>query len=182
MITFNIDSLTPCLKETSTGEIYETEVIRLKRKSFLAKFNKRTGWYVNWSKFEDDVEVYALVLKGTVDVQGLVAVRYDESSKAVHMVWACTAPWNNQNRNDIQVYEGVGGHLFAIAAELSFNRGYGGYVYGDAINYDVFKYYIEKFNASPIHTNINPFRIAIDGENTKKLMEVYNYEWTEEEL
>lgn len=36
--------------------------------------------------------------------------------------------------------------------------------------------------ASPIHTNINPFRIAIDGENTKKLMEVYNYEWTEEEL
>ena len=56
MITFTIDTLTPCLKETSTGEIYETEVIRLKRKSFLAKFNKRTGWYVNWSKFEDGVE------------------------------------------------------------------------------------------------------------------------------
>ena len=68
MITFTIDTLTPCLKETSTGEIYETEVIRLKRKSFLAKFNKRTGWYVNWSKFEDDVEVYAFVLKGTVEV------------------------------------------------------------------------------------------------------------------
>lgn len=182
MITFTIDTLTPCLKDTSTGEIYETEVIRLKRKSFLAKFNKQTGWYVNWSKFEDDVEVYALVLKGTVDVQGLVAIKYDESSKAVHMVWACTAPWNNKNKNGIQLYEGVGGHLFAIAAELSFNCGYEGYVYGDAMNFDVFKYYVEKFHASPILTNMTPYRIAINGENTKKLMEVYNYEWTEEEL
>lgn len=182
MITFTIDTLTPCLKDTSTGEIYETEVIRLKRKSFLAKFNKQTGWYINWSKFEDDVEVYALVLKGTVDVQGLVAIKYDESSKAVHMVWACTAPWNNKNKKGKQLYEGVGGHLFAIAAELSFNRGYEGYVYGDAMNLDVFTYYVEKFHASPILTNTNPYRIAINGENTKKLMEVYNYEWTEEEL
>ena len=26
MITFTIDTLTPCLTETSTGEIFETEV------------------------------------------------------------------------------------------------------------------------------------------------------------
>ena len=37
MITFTIDTLTPCLTETSTGEIFETEVIRLKRKMINIK-------------------------------------------------------------------------------------------------------------------------------------------------
>lgn len=43
MITFKIDGLTPCLREIVSGEIYETEVIRIRRKSFLSKFNKRTS-------------------------------------------------------------------------------------------------------------------------------------------
>lgn len=34
MITFKIDEFAPCLKEVSTGEIYDTEVIQIKRKSF----------------------------------------------------------------------------------------------------------------------------------------------------
>ncbi len=182
MITFTIDALTPCLKETTTGEIYETEVIRLKRKSFLAKFNKRTGWYVNWSKFGDDVEVYALVLKGTVDVQGLLAITCDDLAKAVHIEWACTAPWNNKIQDGTQRYQGVGGHLFAIAAELSFKYGYEGYIFGEASSEKVFDYYVEEFQAMQISTSYEPYRFMIDGENTQKLMEVYNYEWTEEEL
>lgn len=86
MITFSIDEYTPCLQNTITGEIVETEVIRLRRKSFLAKYNKRTGWYVNWSKFGENVEIYALVLKGTVDIQGLIALEDVEQSKAVHIL------------------------------------------------------------------------------------------------
>lgn len=35
MICFEIDEFSPCLREVSTGEIYDTEVVRLKRKSFL---------------------------------------------------------------------------------------------------------------------------------------------------
>lgn len=68
MIPFTIDELTACLKDTTTGDTVETEIIRIKRKSFLAKFNRNTGWYVNWSKFPQGVEVYALVIKGTVDI------------------------------------------------------------------------------------------------------------------
>lgn len=181
MITFTIDTLTPCLKETSTGEIFETEVVRLKRKSFLAKFNKRTGWYVNWSKFDEE-EIYALVLKGTVDVQGLIAIRYDDSAKATYIVWACTAPWNNKVKTGTQTYQGVGGHLFAIAAELSFKHGYEGYVFGDAVNKEVLQHYIENLGAAQIYSRSGLNRFMIEGENTQKLMEVYNYEWTEEEL
>lgn len=182
MITFTIDAITPCLKETRTGEIFDTEVIRLKRKSFLSKFNRRTGWYVNWSKFADEIEVYALVLKGTVDVQGLVAIKYDEYAKAVHIVWACTAPWNNKVEQGTQRYQGGGGHLIAMAAELSFQHGYEGYVFGDAINKEVLQYYIDKFHAFPLSTAGAPHRFMIEGVYSQELMEVYNYEWTEEEL
>lgn len=49
MINVYIDEFTPCLKESETGDILETEVIRIKRKSFLSKFNKKNGWYINWS-------------------------------------------------------------------------------------------------------------------------------------
>ena len=86
MITFIIDETIPCLKDVETGEIYETEVVRLRRKSFLSKFNKRTGWYINWGNFDDTTEIYALVLKGTVDIQGLIAIRFDDENKAVNIV------------------------------------------------------------------------------------------------
>lgn len=39
MITFTIDALTPCLRNTLTGDIVETEVIRIKRKSFLYEWS-----------------------------------------------------------------------------------------------------------------------------------------------
>ena len=87
MICVTVDEMVPCLKEIQTGDIYETEVIRIKRKTVLAKYNKNTGWYVNWSKFPEGTEVYALVLKGTFDVQGMVAVQYDLIAKAVLRSW-----------------------------------------------------------------------------------------------
>jgi hypothetical protein len=50
MICITIDELTTCLNDTVTGETIETEVIRIKRKSFLRKFNQKNGWYVNWEE------------------------------------------------------------------------------------------------------------------------------------
>ena len=58
MITVYIDEITPCLRDTITGDFLDTEVVRLKRKSFLSKFNKKTGWYVNWGKMPSNVEGY----------------------------------------------------------------------------------------------------------------------------
>ena len=49
VIAFKIDDLTPCLTDALTGETFQTEVVELKRKSFLSKFNADTGWYVDWS-------------------------------------------------------------------------------------------------------------------------------------
>lgn len=105
-----IDNLTPCLVDNSTGELVETEVIRIRRKSFLVKYNKQTGWYTNWGSIVKDNEVYALVLKGSVDIQGLVAIRHEASYKATYITWMCTAPHNNPQITCSPKYSGVGGH------------------------------------------------------------------------
>ena len=59
-------------------------------------FNEKTGWYVNWKKLAEKGEkIYALVIKGTTDVQGLIATHNDESNIAVYITWAVAAPQNN---------------------------------------------------------------------------------------
>lgn len=182
MITFKIDELSPCLKNVETGEFYETEVIRLRRKSFLSNFNKKTGWYVNWSEFADEIEIYALVLKGTTDIQGLIALSYDDCAKAVYVHWGCTAPQNNVWQYGEQKFSGVGGHLFAIAGELSVKHGYDGFVYGEAMDKDLYNYYIEEFHALPLPPRNNPFCFMLSDEATQQIREVYDYEWTDESI
>ena len=181
MVPFTIDSLTPCLKSVLTGDIVETEVIRVKRKSFLSKFNERTGWYVDWSQFSAETEIYALVIKGTVDIQGLIAVTDDEQSNAVYINWACTSPANNVWRNGSKLYEGIGGHLFAIAMNISLQRGHGGCVHAIAMDKDILNHYVDAFGAIVIGI-MHPFHFVIEEESAKKIMEVYKYEWSDEEL
>ena len=184
MITFTIDEITACLKDTQTGDIVETEIVRIRRKSFLSKFNERTGWYVNWSKFPEAVEVYALVLKGTMDIQGLVAIEPDNDSQAVHIHWACTAPHNNIWENGTKKYSGVGGHLFAIAGSKSVEYGFGGFVYAEAMDAEILQHYQRNFGAElfPYGLTPHPYRFIIDENNMKKITEVYSYDDSDEEI
>ena len=184
MITFTIDEIVPCLKSVETGDIIETEVVRLKRKSFLAKFNKKTGWYINWSKFDTSVEIYALVLKGTIDIQGLIAITPEKEANAVHINWAVAAPHNNIYQYGIKKYIGVGGHLMAIACKKSIEYGFDGYVYGEAMDEEILDYYIRNFAAElfPYGNPPHPYRFIISDENVKRITEVYNYDDNGEEL
>lgn len=100
MICIEIDELVPCLTDNETGEIVETEVIRIKRKSFLSKYNERTKWYINWAELLKQNEIYAIVLKGTVAIQGLVAIRSDADMQAVFVSWMVATP-QNFSRSDM---------------------------------------------------------------------------------
>ena len=183
MITFKIDELTPCLKLVETGEIYDTEIIRIKRKSVLQKFNSRTGWHCNWAKFDDDVEVYALVLKGTFDIQGLIAIKDVPAANAVHIEWACTAPENNVYEYGTQKFKGVGGHLLAFAGNKSVELGHGGFTFAEAMDSELFNYFINEFGAEPFPfgTPPHPYRFVIDEDTMVPIMEVYNYDDNGEE-
>ncbi len=184
MICFCIDELTPCLKRVDTGDIVETEVITLTRKSFLAKFNKRTGWFINWSQFDRDVIVKALVLKGTVDIQGLIAIKDDPDAQAVHILWACTSPNNNIWLNGEKEYTGVGGHLFAIAGRLSVELGYGGFVYGEAMDAEIEQHYIAHYGAQHFNYGDPPheYRIIISEDSMARIMEEYTYDESGEQI
>ena len=181
MITVWIDDLTPCLIDNETGEIVQTEVIKIGRKSFLSKYNKKNGWYVNWAKLVEENEIYALVIKGTVDIQGLVAVKPIKDFQAVFITWMCAAPVNNKLINEKPKYSGVGGHLFSIATEVSEKMGFGGTLTGYAANKALVSHYCERFDAEAIGI-LHPYHILIDEINAKKIREVYDFEWTEDEL
>ena len=181
MINVIIDEFTPCLKEAKTGELVQTEVIRIRRKSFLKKYNKKNGWYTNWETLADENEIYALVVEGSVDIQGLVALAKDENMKAMYIAWMCTSPENNKLINDEIRYLGVGGHLFAIAAQKSMEYHFDGYMYGYAADRKLLDHYVKVFNGEYIGV-LHPYQFAIDEENARKIMEVYDYEWTDEEI
>lgn len=182
MICVIIDELTPCLKNTSTGEILKTKVFRITQKNMLKNYNSKTGWYVNWGKLLATNEVYALALQETNEIEGLVAIQDVPVSKAVHISWACTAPQNNIWRNGFQKYSGVGGHLFAIAGNRSIQLGYNGFVYGEAVDQELLSYYERQFGAKPFAYGYppHPYRLTIDGPEMSKIVEVYNYEKIEE--
>ena len=93
----------------------------------------------------------------------------------------CTSPDNNKLLTDDIRYLGVGGHLFAIAAQKSVDYGYDGYMYGFDANKELLDHYVETFNGEVIGV-LHPYQFAIDEVNAKKIMEVYDYDWTDEEI
>ena len=181
MINVWIDEFTPCLKDSITGEIIPTEVIRVVRSSFLQKYNEKTGWFVNWASLLDTDEIYALVIKGTVDIQRLVALEKDSDSKAIYISWMVSAPQNNKLLTENVKNIGVGGHLFAIAVDKSIEYGFDGYVYGFAANRELLEHYMKQFNAQFIGMR-HPYQFMIDDVAAQTIREVYDYEWTDAKI
>ncbi len=171
-----IDDIVPCLKDTETGELKDTVVFKIESRSYLKKFKKKDGWHINWNEVPADVEVYALALLDTNEIQGLVGVRNDKDADAVYIHWACTAPQNNKREFGKQKYEGVGGHLFAIAVDKSIQWGHDGAVYGVAANEVLLVHYVKKFHGVYLGV-LHQYHFWIPEDEAKKLLEVYHYEW-----
>ena len=72
-------------------------------------------------------------------------------------------------------YNGVGGHLFAIAARISYEKGYGGFIFMDAKNVELVKHYSKALGAVLIGRP-HPYRMFVDEENAVKLLNKYTFE------
>ena len=171
-----IDDIVPCLRDTETGDIKETVVFKIESRTYLKKFTKYSGWHINWSQVPKDVEIYALALHDNNEIQGLVGLKNNSDAKAAYIHWACTAPHNNKHEYGKQKYEGVGGHLFAIAVDKSLQWGYEGTVFGFAANKEIVDHYVNVFGAYHLGM-LHEYQIVVEGEAAKKLLEVYSYEW-----
>ena len=181
MVTVWLDEITPCLKDTITGDLIETEVLKVQRVSFLRKFNQRNGWYINWAELAKDNEIYALVLAGTVDIQGLVAVQPNKDFGAAYISWMVTAPQNNKDAVETPKYYGVGGHLFAIAIQKSVEYGFGGAVTGFASDKNLLEHYVKWFNTDPVRI-LHPNHFIIEGLSARKVVNDYAYKWSDDKL
>ena len=80
----------------------------------------------------------------------------------------CTTPSNNKTLCDNPKYSGVGGHLFAIAADKSMEYGFEGVMVGYAANAELADRCCKVFKAEHI-AMLHPFQIAICEEESAEL-------------
>ena len=177
MITFAVDTLTSCLVDVDSGKEVDTIVSRIKNTDELTCFSKQSDWYVSWAAFDSNVEIYA-VKTADQEVQGLIALEPEPEQSAVHILWGCTAPHNNPLLTSKKKYMGVGGHLFAVAGNRSRELGFDGFIYGEAANLDLYRYYIDEFGATefPYGYPPHPYRIVVNEKKMASILEVYTYE------
>ena len=123
-----IDARTPCLIERATGKVLETAWHQMRSQDLGGL--KRQGWNFDWAvPMRKGYQVYGLTFKGDKALQGLIALTPDKEHYAIKVDLVESAPYNVGSRGQ---YEGVGSHLFAIAARMSFRYGFDGYVFFEA--------------------------------------------------
>lgn len=171
------DKFVPCLEDSKTGQIFDTVVTKLDTK-VLGEYNKANGWYVNWQQLakQKDTDIYALKIKGSKEIEGLIALKKDEISQTTFIEWMVAAPHNNKEKSltGDKKYNGVGGHLLAIAADKSKEFGYNGCISAYAASDEVLQYYLDKTGALSFGHDRRVFWLDDAAEN---IMRRYNYEY-----
>jgi len=165
-----IDKLTPCLIEVSTGNVLET-VFSIASEDDVSGLKKK-GWLFDWTDESlHKTNIYKLMIKDDYTIQGLVSAEVVRGAVYVHL--AESAP-HNQPPN--KKYNGVGGHLFAIAMKLSLFNGFGGYIFMDAKNQELVDHYVDMLGARRVSTRYHLHRLEVTEEDAQKVIEKYTLE------
>lgn len=163
-IDVEIDEMTPCLKVRATGEKIETKI----SKASLVDVTplRKAGWKFDWKKeLIAEREVLKLTLEGEDEIQGLVSMTPDRASSYVFVHLVESAP-HNIGGNGKMI--GVGGHLFAIAAEASVEMGFDGFVAFEAKT-ALIPHYERELGAQ----RIGSVRMVLDELAAQRLIDIY---------
>lgn len=156
-----IDELTDCLVERQTGAIVDTEY---RQRMNPIRSTEYKGWKFDWKKTEKNgYDIYELFLKDDDVVQGRISLKIDGGVADVDIVES--APHNFSSKGQ---YIGVGGHLFAIACQISLEAGCDGVVAFTSKS-DLVEYYKREVNA----VEIMPRRMVIFEEAAQMLLDKY---------
>jgi hypothetical protein len=165
-----IDKLTPCLVEVATGKVLQTTFC-LALEDDIAGLPAK-GWFFDWADEElRKSNIYKLAVQGDNTIQGLVSAEVIRGAVYVHLVKS--AP---HNRGENKLYEGVGGHLFAIAIKLSIVNGFDGYIFFEAKNTELVAHYSEMLGAARLPTRIHEYRMEVDEQQAHKIIDEYTLE------
>ena len=168
MNNIEIDKLTPCLERLKGNEIVNTSFSLVEKSELLSLKN----WLFDWNDIDlQNCEIFKLSVDGDERIQGLVALHILNRNRAVYVKIAESAPHNKGKNKE---FVGVGGHLFAIAVQRSYELGFDGFAYFDAKNVELVKHYAKTLGAVLIG-HPHPYRMIIDEEAAYKLKQVYNF-------
>ncbi len=173
-IDLEIDKLVPCLEDTSTGNLVDSVVRKMSRTDLL-NYNESNSWLIDWHSMSFTNDIYGVFVKGKSTPEGMIALKKDEGF--MYISFMCVAPYNNKHllNGTPPKYEGLGGHLFAIAIKKSVEAGFGGFVVGVAKNKKLLNHYVTKYGAEYIPFN-KTYRFAIYGKAAINIVRYYNYE------
>jgi len=123
-LDFIIDKLTNSIENSLTGEIFDTEVIRILQKD--NKQIKKADWSFDWHKefVEPKNEIYKLTtINNSTIIQGLIC--FTDKHDHIFMPLIESASFNKGKH---KLYKGVAGNLVAYCCKVSFEKGYDGVI------------------------------------------------------
>jgi hypothetical protein len=123
-LDFEIDALTNSIENTSTGEVFDTEVVLLKSSSLNEI--KKSAWLFDWKREIEEVgkDVYKVVARQRPKIiHGLISITDNHDHIVMHLIESAKF---NKGKN--KEYKGVAGNLVAFCCKLAFEKGYDGVV------------------------------------------------------
>jgi hypothetical protein len=163
-LDFLIDKLTNSIENTSTGEVFDTEIVRLTIAD--VKQIKKGDWQFDWTKELKDKtkEVYKLTTANNPTIiQGLLSIEDNQDHIFMHLIESAKF---NKGRN--KVYFGVPGNLVAYACKISIDKGFEGFLAFDAKS-ALIKHYQESLHA----THFRGLRMFIETSAALRLISQY---------
>ena len=163
-LDFVIDKLTNSIENTSTGEVFDTEIVRLTIKDISQI--KKVDWQFDWSNEIKDKtkEVYKLTtVNNPTIIQGLLSIEDKQDHIFMHLIENAKF-----NKNKDKVYLGVPGNLVAYACKVSVDKGYQGFLAFDAKT-SLIKHYQETLYA----THFRGLRMFIETNAALRLISKY---------
>jgi hypothetical protein len=163
-LDFIIDKLTNSIENTATGEVFDTEIVRLARLDI--KQIIKTQWEFDWRAeiLDKTKDVYKLTtVNNPTIIQGLLSLEDKQDHIFMHLIESASF---NKKKN--KIYFGVPGNLVAFACKISVDKGYEGFLAFDAKT-ALIKHYQETLHA----THFRGLRMFIETDAALRLISKY---------
>ena len=163
-LDFIIDKLTNSIENTSTKEVFDTEIVKL----IASDKNKiiKSEWQFDWHKELKDKskEIFKLTTVNNPSIiQGLISIEDKQDHVFMHLIESAKF-----NKGKSKVYFGVPGNLVAFACKYSVDKGYEGFLAFDAKT-SLISHYEKSLSA----THFRGLRMFIETKAATKLISQY---------
>jgi hypothetical protein len=163
-LDFVIDKLTNSIENISTGEVFDTEIVKLTGKD-VNQINEK-DWQFDWiNEIKDkSKEVFKLTtVNNPTIIQGLLSIEDKQDHIFMHLIESAKF-----NKRKDKVYLGVPGNLVAFGCKVSVDKGYQGFLAFDAKT-SLIQHYKETLRA----THFRGLRMFIETNAAIRLISKY---------